>query len=159
MAVKNLNDSCHFIKTKRSTNIIFIMATVIMDTARTENGYSCACDLLPGWVVACSGDFEQFKKEVEDSIKFYVECAKEDGDEYPAVFDGEYEIVYKFNVQSLLEFYRGIFSFSSLETITGINQKQLAHYASGISKPRPKHAQKIAQGLHRLAHEMMVVTV
>ena len=53
-----------------------------MNTARTENGYSCACDLLPGWVVACSGDFEQFKKEVEDSIKFYVDCAKEDGDEY-----------------------------------------------------------------------------
>ena len=67
------------------------MASVIMNTARTENGYSCACDLLPGWVVACSGDFEQFKKEVEDSIKFYVDCAKEDGDEYPAVFDGEYE--------------------------------------------------------------------
>ncbi len=135
------------------------MASVIMNTARTENGYSCACNLLPGWVVACSGDFEQFKKEVEDSIKFYVDCAKEDGDEYPAVFDGEYEIVYKFNVQSLLEFYRGIFSFSSLETITGINQKQLAHYASGISKPRPKQAEKIAQGLHRLAEEMMVVTV
>ena len=49
--------------------------------------------------------------------------------------------------------------FYSLETITGINQKQLAHYASGISKPRPKQAQKIAQGLHRLAKEMMVVTV
>ena len=64
-----------------------------MDTARTENGYSCACDLLPGWVVACSGDFEQFKKEVEDSIKFYIDCAKEDNDEYPAVFDGEYEII------------------------------------------------------------------
>ena len=38
------------------------MAQVIMNTARTENGYSCVCDLLPGWVVACSGDFEQFKK-------------------------------------------------------------------------------------------------
>ena len=35
-----------------------------MNTARTENGYSCVCDLLPGWVVTCSGDFEQFKKEV-----------------------------------------------------------------------------------------------
>jgi len=40
----------------------------------------------------------------------------------------------------------------------GLN-KQLAHYASGISKPRPRQAQKIAQGLQRLAHEMMVVTV
>ena len=27
------------------------MAQVIMNTARTENGYSCVCDLLPGWVV------------------------------------------------------------------------------------------------------------
>lgn len=130
-----------------------------MDTARTENGYSCVCELLSGWVVACSGDFEQFKKEVEDSIEFYIDCARKDGDEYPAVFDGEYEIVYKFNVQSLLEFYKGIFSFASLETITGINQKQLAHYASGISKPRPKQAQKIAQGLHKLAYEMMAITV
>jgi hypothetical protein len=47
----------------------------------------------------------------------------------------------------------------NLETITGINQKQLAHYASGISKPRPKQAEKISQGLHKLAKEMMAVTV
>jgi len=33
------------------------------------------------------------------------------------------------------------------------------HDSSGISKPRPKQAQKIAQGLHRLAREMMEVTV
>ena len=66
------------------------MAQVIMNTARTENGYSCVCDLLPGWVVACSGDFEQFKKEVEDSIKFYVDCAKEDGDEYPSSTSSPY---------------------------------------------------------------------
>lgn len=135
------------------------MKRITMDTARTPNGYSCVCDLLPGWVVACSCDFEQFKKEVEDSVKFYIDCAKEDGDEYPSVFDDEYEIVYKFNVQSLLEFYKGIFSFAALETITGINQKQLSHYASGISKPRPAQAQKLAQGLHKLANEMMAVTV
>lgn len=132
---------------------------VIVNTARTKNGYSCACDLLPGWVVAHTGNFDGLKKEVEDSVRSYIDCAKQDGEAYPAVFDSDYEIVYKFNVQSLLEFYRGIFSFASLETITGINQKQLAHYASGISKPRPKQAEKIANGLHRLAKEMMVVTV
>jgi hypothetical protein len=62
-------------------------------------------------------------------------------------------------ITTFAEFYRGIFSFASLETITGINQKQLAHYASGISKPRPKQAEKISQGLHKLAKEMMAVTV
>lgn len=67
--------------------------------------------------------------------------------------------MYRFNVQSLLEFYRGIFSFSALQTITGINQKQLAHYAAGISKPRKEQADKIASGLRRLAEELSAVTV
>lgn len=135
------------------------MERIIMNVARTENGYSCTCDLLPGWVVAKSGDFENFKKYVNESVDFYLECAKEDNVEYPAVFDGEYEIVYKFDVQSLLEYFRGIFSFSALQTITGINQKQLCHYASGVSKPRKEQAKKIADGLHRLAKELESVTV
>ncbi|WP_455996906.1 hypothetical protein [Phocaeicola barnesiae] len=135
------------------------MDKVVIETARTENGYSGACELLPGWIVASSGNFENFKKEVVDSIRFYVDCAKKDGEEYPAVFDGEYELVYKFDVQSLLLYYQGIFSFSALQTITGINQKQLAHYAAGRSKPRPQQAEKIAKGLHDLAKDLMSVTV
>lgn len=130
-----------------------------MDTARTEQGYSCACSLLPGWVVAYTGDFDGFRNYVKECIDFYIEGAKEDGESYPAVFDSEYEIVYKFDVQSLLDYYRGIFSFSALQTITGINQKQLAHYVSGLSKPRPAQAEKIANGLHKLAEELQVVTV
>lgn len=136
-----------------------VMDKLLMNTARTANGYSCSCDLLPGWIVASEGDFETFKKEVQESINFYVACAKEDGNPYPVVLDGEYELIYKFDVQSLLQFFQGIFSFSALQTITGINQKQLAHYAAGRSKPRPQQAQKIADGLHRLAQEMMAVTV
>ena len=135
------------------------MDKVVIETARTENGYSGACELLPGWIVASSGDFDNFKKEVVDSIRFYVDCAKKDGEDYPAVVDGEYELVYKFDVQSLLLYYQGIFSFSALQTITGINQKQLAHYAAGRSKPRPQQAEKIAKGLHDLAKDLMSVTV
>ena len=135
------------------------MEKIILNTGITETGYCCSCDLLPGWVVSGSKNFEQFKKEVIDSIDFYIDCAKADGDKYPAVFDVEYEIIYKFDVRSLLDYYRGIFSFSALQTITGINQKQLAHYASGVSKPRPKQVQKIADGLHALALELMSVTV
>ena len=130
-----------------------------MNVARTDTGYCCDCDLLPGWVVAHGGDFDEFKKYVQESIDFYIDCARKDGDAYPAVFDGKYEVVYKFDVASLLEYYRGIFSFSALQTITGINQKQLCHYASGISKPRPKQAAKIADGLHRLAKDLLTVTV
>jgi len=38
-----------------------------------------------------------FKDYVKESIDFYLEGRKEDGDSYPAVFDGEYEIVYDFD--------------------------------------------------------------
>lgn len=135
------------------------MEKVVMNTAKTEKGYCCNCDIIPGWVVAIDGDFDEFRDYVKESVDFYMEGAKEDGREYPKVLDGEYEIVYKFDVRSLLEYYRGIFSFSALQTITGINQKQLAHYASGISKPRRQQAEKIAKGLHNLARELQVVTV
>jgi len=96
---------------------------------------------------------------VQESIDFYVDCAKEDGRNYPSVFDGDYELVFKFDVQSLLEYYRGIFSFAALQAITGINQKQLAHYASGISKPRKNQVYKISNGLRKLAEELMAVSV
>lgn len=130
-----------------------------MDTAITETGFCCSCSLLKGWVCTGSPDFEEFKKYVQESVDIYIKWAKEDGNEYPKVFDGDYELVYKFDVRSLLDFYRGIFSFSALQEITGINQKQLAHYASGVSKPRPVQAEKIRNGLHRLAKQMMTVTV
>lgn len=135
------------------------MEKVVMNAARTEKGYSCSCDLLPGWVVAFGGDFDGFRAYVQESIDFYVDCARQDGSEYPHVFDGEYEVIYKFDVASVLAYYKGILSFSALERITGINQKQLNHYAAGISKPRPQQEEKIRTGLHNLATTLLTVTV
>ena len=135
------------------------MRKVTLDTAKTKKGYSCVCSLLPGWVVAYEGDFDGFRRYVVESISFRIESDREDGESCPDAFDGEYELEYKFDVQSLLEAYRGIFSFSALQTITGINQKQLSHYATGISKPRRAQADKIARGLHKLADELRSVTV
>lgn len=117
------------------------------------------CDLLPGWTVSGSKDFGKFKAYVQESIDFYLDCAKKDGDEYPAVFDGEYEVVYVFDVCALLNYLQGTFTFAGLQTITGINQKQLAHYAAGRSKPRLQQAQKIKEGLQSFAENLRTVSV
>lgn len=61
------------------------------------------------------------------------------------------------DVKSLLAFYTGIFTKSGLERLTGINQKQLWHYANGISTPRRKQVQKIESALHRLGSELMAI--
>ena len=135
------------------------MEQVVMKTSHTESGYCCSCDLLPGWTVSGSKDFKKFKAYVQESIDFYLECAKKDGDEYPAVFDVVYEVSYHFDACALLNYYQGILSFSGLQAITGINQKQLAHYAAGRSKPRPQQVKKIEDGLHALANELRTVSV
>ena len=135
------------------------MEKIIMSASRTDNGYCCACNLLSGWVVAYTGSMDGFKEYVKESIDFYLDGRKENGEKYPSVFDGEYEIVYDFDVATLLDYYRGIFSFSALQVITGINQKQLAHYASGVSVPRPQQVAKIKMGLRKLAQDIEMVTV
>jgi hypothetical protein len=46
-------------------------------------------------------------------------------------------------MESLFEYYKGVFTKSALERITGINQRQLQHYSSGLKKPRLAQKQKI----------------
>jgi hypothetical protein len=44
-----------------------------------------------------------------------------------------------------------------LERITGINQKLLHHYSSGLKKPREAQKKKIETALHRLDEELLAV--
>ncbi len=136
-----------------------MMEKVVVNVARTETGYCAGCDLLPGWIVTYEDDWKDFQAYVQESIDFYVECARQDGDRYSAIFDGEYEVEYLFDIQSLLCYYQSIFSFAALQHLTGINQKQLCHYASGRSKPRLAQKKKIIDGLHKLADDLHRVSV
>jgi hypothetical protein len=115
-------------------------------------------DILPGWGVA-AGSFDELKKEVVESIQFYIECALQEGDEYPAVFDGEYELDYRCTVESLLHFYQGIFTKAAFERLTGIKQRQISHYASGLHKPRPAQEEKIKKALRSLGEELIAISV
>ena len=135
------------------------MKKVVITVAKTPKGYSAACELLEGWIVAVTGSFEDLKLQVKESIDFYVSCAQEEGDDYPIIFNGDYELEYKFNIESLLCCYEKVFTRSALEHITGINQKQLSHYACGRSKPRKETAEKIVNALHKLGRELCSVSI
>ena len=74
------------------------MEKVIINVSRTERGYSASCNLLAGWIVAVTGNFELLEKAVKDSVDFYIDCAKEDNEDYPSVFDGDYIFEYKFDI-------------------------------------------------------------
>jgi hypothetical protein len=63
----------------------------------------------------------------------------------------ELEFEFHYDVSSFLGFFGETLSKSGLEKITGINQKQLWHYASGTRKPRPETVHKIQQSLYKFA--------
>jgi len=67
----------------------------------------------------------------------------------------EFEIQY--DVTSFLSYYSGILSKSGLEKITGINQKQLWHYASGKRRPTRQTTLKIQKNLHVFAENLREV--
>ncbi|MDR2130552.1 MAG: hypothetical protein LBP56_05215 [Odoribacteraceae bacterium] len=132
------------------------MEKVIVRVQKTDTGYCSGTDMLPGFVVTCE-KFQELEKEFRESLEFYVHCAKKAGDDYPAILDGEFELEYQFDVESLLCFYDGIFTRAALERVTGINQKQLAHYALGLHKPRPAQEKKIKDALRKLGKELAII--
>lgn len=135
------------------------MGKLIVNVSKTPSGYSASCDLIPGWVVAYSGDFDEFESYLQESIAFYVECSEEDGIEYPSILkDCDTEILYKFDIRSLLAHYQKIFSLAALQSITGINQRQLWYYAAGRTTPRPQQASKIINSLNHLGRELSALS-
>ena len=76
----------------------------------------------------------------------------------PELLSGTYELNYHMDVESFLNFYKNVFSKSGLQRLTGINQKQLWHYASGGRKPRKEQVHKIESALHHLGKELLSIS-
>jgi predicted RNase H-like HicB family nuclease len=131
---------------------------VTVRVGKTDNNYAACVEGLDGFV--CTADtFDELKKEVEAGIEFHLEGLREDGDPIPEIFKGEYTLDFKWNVEGLLDYYRGIFTLAALERITGINQTQLGHYAAGRSKPRKQQVEKIEKALHHLGEELCTISL
>lgn len=125
---------------------------------RADNNYSAYIIGIDG-IVATGNNVENIKKNIVEAIGLYIEECKELGCEIPEELKGDYTLSFKMDVKSLLDFYSGIFSKAGLERITGINQKQLWHYASGNRKPRPEQALKLETALHKLGEELLSISL
>lgn len=130
--------------------------TVIIE--RTDNNYSAYLKEVDG-VVATGHSVDEIKKGIVNSIQALIEDCKEFGGEIPEELQGDYELTFKMDVQSVLQFYSMVFTKSALERMTGINQKQLWHYASGTRNPRPEQNVKIETALHKLGEELLAINL
>ncbi len=103
------------------------------------------------------GEGETPKQAIDDLLICYQdmkEMYEEEGKTIPSL-----TFSYKYETSSFFNYYCKIFSMPALERITGINQKQLHHYAMGIKKPREAQRKKLETALHNLGKELMSVTL
>ena len=71
----------------------------------------------------------------------------------------DYEMKFRIDTATFLNYYSGIFTKAALSRITGINERQLWHYAAGVHKPRKKQAEKIQNGIHSLTKELEAISL
>ena len=121
---------------------------------RSKDQFSAYAENVNG--IYGGGDtVEETKQSIQNAIRLLKKYNKTD--QIPAILNGKYEIVYKFDVESLLSYYKRVFSNAALERITGINQKQIQHYSTGLKKPRAVQVKKIESALHKLGAELLSV--
>ena len=98
---------------------------------------------------------EAAKKDMEEQMKFYKQTAKEERFKYPEFLDGEFEVVYRWDCESLLALYSDILTLTGLGKRSGINHKQLWSYMHGNSKPRRAQLDKLENAIHELGRERL----
>lgn len=126
---------------------------VIERSADLFDAYSDNCDGIYG-----AGDtLEECKADIETSIRQIKE--KLPIEQWPEELKGEYELEYKIDTQSFLEYFSQYLSLAGMERITGVNQKQLSNYLNRRSKPRKQQIERISKGLRRFASELLSITL
>ena len=128
--------------------------TAIIESA--ENNYAAYIEGLDG-IVATGETVTDIKESLLQAVNEYVLLCEETGCEVPLDLRGNYRLEFKMDVKSLLNVFSKVFTKSGLERLTGINQKQLWHYASGMSVPRRAQVTKIENAIHRLADELHAI--
>lgn len=126
----------------------------------TEKNFSASLsDNVPGAVVIAAKDVAELKREVIETLRFHVEGMLADGDEVPQwLADGDYELEYEYiSAAALIHACEPYATIAALSRVTGINQRQLSHYANGLRNPRPEQRKRIVEGLHSIGRELLSV--
>lgn len=136
------------------------MAKVIdVEVSWSDKNYCCGWGLDGVGAVFCTNKtLEGLKQEFEDTLRFHVEAMAEDGEEVPQwLLDGDYEINYSLSVAALLRQAEQFTTMAAISRVTGINQKQLSHYASALRIPRATQRDRIVNGLHAIGRQFMAI--
>jgi predicted RNase H-like HicB family nuclease len=121
---------------------------------KSKDSYSAYGEKVEG-IWGMGDTVQEAKESALEGLSLFLEYNTPEN--IPKELKGDYEIVFKFDTESFLKYYKGIFTNAAFERITGINQRQIQHYSTGLKKPRPAQRKKIEAALHQLGSELLAI--
>lgn len=120
---------------------------------KSSDSYGAYAENVSG-IFGAGDTVENCKQSILDAIETIKSF---DENQIPSILKGDYKIVYRFDTESLLNYYKGVLSNPAFEKLTGINQKLIHQYSTGLKKPREAQRKKIEKGLHDLGKELLEI--
>lgn len=134
------------------------MKKITVHVSWYEKNFGAALgDEVPGAVVLTAKTFEELQEAVPETLRFHIEGLLEDGEEeVPAwLAKGDYELEWDLDTAALLQVCSQYATLAAISRASGVNERQLSHYANGTKKPRQPQRQRIIEGLHKIGRSLM----
>ena len=101
-------------------------------------------------IITVGNDIKEIENHVREATALYLE----DNPEPCELLFGEFELRFKVDAATFINYYSKIFTQSALSRITGIDERQLVYYAAGVQKPQKRQLEKIQNGIRSLTKEL-----
>lgn len=133
------------------------MKTVEVIVEHAGNNLSAYIEGAP--VITVGNDVKEIEKNMKEAVELYLDSCKEMNIAPVEVLQGEFTLKFKIDAATFINYYSSIFTKAALSRITGINERQLWHYAAGVHKPRKRQLEKIQKGIDALTEELAAINL
>ena len=133
------------------------MKTVEVIVEHAGNNLSAYIEGAP--VITVGNDVKEIEKNMKEAVELYLDSCKEMNIAPVEVLQGEFTLKFKIDAATFINYYSSIFTKAALSRITGINERQLWHYAAGVHKPRKQQLEKIQKGINALTEEPAAINL
>ena len=133
------------------------MKTVEVIVEHAGNNLSAYIEGAP--VITVGNDVKEIEKNMKEAVELYLESCKEMNIAPVEILQGEFTLKFKIDAATFINYYSSIFTKAALSRITGINERQLWHYAAGVHKPRRQQLEKIQRGIQSLTKELSAINL
>ncbi len=133
------------------------MKTVEVIVEHAGNNLSAYIEGAP--VITVGNDVKEIEKNMKEAVELYLESCKDMNIAPVEILQGEFTLKFKIDAATFINYYSSIFTKAALSRITGINERQLWHYAAGVHKPRKQQLEKIQKGINALTEELAAINL